>query len=206
MGQTVGQFIIETTIMDILAPTTIIGLKMKLMVHKEEKSIVMLIMISVKKETTMKKESLYSIKSKCDVCNKTIFIDEFGNGKACPNCGWIQSEESFQHPNIAGILNIPSLNNAINQFKAGKSATLANFNDFIETYKNYGEVEFTYQNIRYGVLFDDKTKKHTLLNIKTSEKQYFEDIAAFVKNAKIDNILLKDLWEFVTNTDFLQEI
>ena len=68
---------------------------------------------------------------KCDVCQNDVLIDSFGNGDECIICGWRQSEESFDHPDIAGIRNIPSLNNAIKQFKEGKSAIVANFNDFI---------------------------------------------------------------------------
>ncbi len=97
------------------------------------------------------------------------------------------------------------MNNAIKQYNNGKSATLANFNDFIETYNNYGEVEFTLNNTRYGVLYDDDNKKIALLNIQTNEKQLFNDIYDFEQNAKINGKLLKDLWDNVTNTDFLQE-
>lgn len=142
---------------------------------------------------------------KCDVCKNLIEIDQYGNGASCPNCGWLQSEEAYQHPNVPGIRNIPSLNNAIRQYNNGHSATLANFNDFIETYNNYGEVEFTLNNTRFGVLYDDVNKKIELLNIQTKEKQLYVSIDDFMQNAKINGILLKDLWDNVTATDFLQE-
>ena len=150
----------------------------------------------------MKKEIKRMVK--CDVCKNMIEIDQYGNGE-CQNCGWLQSEESYQHPNVPGIRNIPSLNNAIKQYNNGESATLANFNDFIETYNNYGEVEFTLNNIRYGILYDDVTNKIELLNIKTNEKQLFNSIDDFILNAQINGMLLKDIWGNVTNTDFLQE-
>lgn len=143
--------------------------------------------------------------AKCDVCKNMLKIDQYGNSNACPNCGWLQSEEAYQHPNVAGIRNIPSLNNAIKQYNSGKPSTLANFDDFLETYQNYGEVEFTLNNIRYGVLYDDANKKIELLNIQTNEKQLFNDIYDFKQNAKINEKLLKDLWDNVTATDFLQE-
>ena len=132
-------------------------------------------------------------------------IDQYGNSNACPNCGWLQSEEAYQHPNVAGIRNIPSLNNAIKQYNSGKPATLANFDDFIETYQNYGEVEFTLNNTRFGVLYDDNNKKIASLNIQTNEKQLFENINDFKQNSKINGKPLKDLWDNVTATDFLQE-
>ena len=142
---------------------------------------------------------------KCDVCQNDVLIDSFGNGDECIICGWRQSEESFDHPDIAGIRNIPSLNNAIKQFKEGKSAIVANFNDFIMAFKNYGELEFTYNNVRYGILFDDATNKIVLLNISDKQKQYFESIDDFEQNANIDGVHLKVLWNSVTNTDFLQD-
>ncbi len=143
--------------------------------------------------------------SKCNVCGSNIKISEYGNGDACPNCGWRLSEESFQHPDIAGKRNIPSLNNAQKQFKEGKSAVLSNFDDFIEAYKHYGEVEFTYRNNRYGILYNDFEKCDMLLNINTHEEQLYQSIDDLAEKANIDGILLKDLWKDVTNTDFLQE-
>ncbi len=151
----------------------------------------------------VKYPSLKNKISKCDVCGNKILICQFGNGDECPTCGWRQSEESFQHPDIAGIRNIPSLNNAQKQFKEGKSAVLANFDDFIQAYKHYGEVEFTYRNNRYGILYNDFKKCDMLLNINTHEEQSYQSIDDLAEKANIDGILLKDLWKDVTNTDFL---
>ncbi len=152
----------------------------------------------------MYKVQEYNIKSKCPVCGNIIFIDNYGNGNRCSTCGWKQSEESFDHPNTAGIRNIPTLNNAIKQYKNGESAVLANFEDFIDALKNYGELEFTYNNTRFGVLFDDKSNNIILLDIENNQKQYYSDIDNFAQNANINQINLKLLWDKVTNTDFLQ--
>ena len=148
-------------------------------------------------------KKLYNKNVKCDVCKNIIVIDNYGNG-ICQNCGWRQSEESFRHPNVAGIRNIPSLNNAIEQYRKGNSALLANFDDFVNAYKNYGEVEFTLNQIRYGVMFDDNKKKIALLNIHIGETQFYNNIDDFIHNAKLNGFLLSDIWENVTNTDFLQ--
>ena len=145
-----------------------------------------------------------NIQAKCDVCENDILIDEYGNGDKCPICGWRQSEESFYHKDVAGIRNIPCLNNAVKQYKEGKSAILANFSDFVMAYKNYGEVEFTLNNTRYGVYFDDKYKKVAMENLRDNVIQYFESIEDFADNAKINGVNLKFLWKFVTDTDFLQ--
>lgn len=134
-----------------------------------------------------------------------ILVDNYGNGDDCPICGWRQSEESFNHPSTAGIRNIPTLNNAIKQYKEGKSAVLANFEDFISALDNYGELEFTYGSTRFGVFLDDKCNNIVLVNIENNQKQYYLDIGSFARTSKIDGVLLKELWKSVTNTDFLQE-
>lgn len=149
---------------------------------------------------------MYNIKTKCDVCGNQIFVDSYGNGNECPVCGWRQSEEAFDHPNVAGIRNIPTLNNAIKQYKMGNSAILANFDDFIYALKSYGELEFIYNNTRFGVLFDDKSNNIILINIENNQKQYYPDIDNFARNSEIGGTSLKALWKDVTNTDFLQEI
>lgn len=148
---------------------------------------------------------IYKIQTKCDVCGNGITVDNYGNGSECPVCGWRQSEESFNHPDVAGIRNIPTLNNAKRQFREGKSVTLANFEDFISAFDNYGELEFTYDCLRFGVLFDDESCRVVLMNLENNQKQYFLDVDSFARTSKINGVLLKDLWNNVTNTDFLQE-
>jgi hypothetical protein len=141
--------------------------------------------------------------TKCDVCGFLIWLDEYGNGDDCPNCGWRQTEESADHPDRAGIRNIPSLNSAKKQYREGKSAILANFQDFVRAWESYGELEFTYKKTVYGVcahrgtiiLFESKSSK---------EVGVFKDTNEFKEKANIDGVLLKDLWHNVTNTDFLQ--
>ena len=139
---------------------------------------------------------------KCNVCGQPIWIDQYGNGDECQNCGWRQSEESADHPNVAGILNIPSLNSARKLYKQGKPL-IADFNDFIEAYESYGELEFTYKQIRYGIW---EEKGAIVLHERETGKTIglYKNIDDFKNNSKINGILLKDLWAFVENTDFLQ--
>lgn len=110
----------------------------------------------------------------------------------------------FFNPNIAGIRNIPSLNSAKQQYSQGASAVLANFDDFVSALSSYGEVEFTYKNVRFGVLFDDESKRLMLINIKTNQKQFYANLDDFANNAALDGTKLSELWGGVTNTDFLQ--
>lgn len=51
----------------------------------------------------------------------------------------------------------------------------------IEAYKHYGEVEFTYRNNRYGILYNDFEKCDMLLNINTHEEQLYQSIDDLAK-------------------------
>lgn len=139
---------------------------------------------------------------KCDVCGQPIWVDQYGNGDECLNCGWRQSEEASDHPYRAGVRNIPSLNSARELYRQGKPF-IADFTDFIEACESYGEVEFTYKQIRYGVWGEKGLiELHERVTGKTIG--LYKNIEDLKNNAKINGILLKDLWDLVENTDFLQ--
>lgn len=153
----------------------------------------------------MKKESAYKkIKqANCDVCGNSVWLDQYGNGDECPVCGWRQSEESAAHPDGAGIMNIPSLNSARELYRQGKRL-VANFDDFIEAYKRYGELEFTYKGVVYGVYAPRGTIILFESYRSSNDIGHYKNIEDFRNNASINGVLLKDLWSDVENTDFLQ--
>jgi len=143
-------------------------------------------------------------KSKCDVCNFPIWLDKFGNGDDCPNCGWRQTEESVDYPDRTGVRNIPSLNSARKLYAEGKNPLLADFNDFIDAWEGYGELEFTYNGIVYG-LYAPKAIITLFESISDGKiVGQFRSLDEFREKANINGVLLKDLWHNVTNTDFLQ--
>ncbi len=152
----------------------------------------------------MKKNDAYkkNKQAKCDVCKQPVSLDQYGNGNACPNCGWRQTEDSANNPDMAGIMNISSLNNARELYKQGRRL-VASFDDFIAAYKHYGELEFTYNNIVYGVF---APKGIIILFERQSGKEigHFQNIEEFRRKANINGLLLEDIWYKVENTDFLQ--
>ncbi len=148
----------------------------------------------------MNKDNLDKKEARCDVCRQPVWLDQYGNGEKCANCGWHQSEESVNHPDRAGILNIPSLNSARKLYKQGK-ALIADLDDFINAYKYYGEMEFTYNDIVYGV-FAPKGTVILFESVSGKEIGYFQNIEEFRLKAKINGIFLKELWQDVQNTDF----
>jgi hypothetical protein len=141
----------------------------------------------------------------CDVCGKPIMLDQYGNGDDCENCGWRQCEESADHPDWPGIRNIPSLSSARELYKTGKSPLIASFEDFLGAYEAYGELEFTYKGITYGIMWGDEEKKHLLFECAVyKELGRYTTIDDIKNKASINGVLLRDLWKDVTSTDFLQ--
>lgn len=78
------------------------------------------------------------------VCNCAIFVDSNGNGNECPNCSWAKNALSKEYPDRVICSNLISLNKAIRLYKECKPFTL-DYDDFIDGYNFYGEMEFTYQ-------------------------------------------------------------
>ena len=82
-------------------------------------------------------------------------------------------------------------------YKDGKPFA-PDINDFISAFNFYGEMEFTLSGrdlwrrgvANVGVEFS---------NLKTGDCQIFENIEEFRQKAKIGGVLLKDLWDKVTN-------
>lgn len=149
--------------------------------------------------------NIKNIKSKCQVCNSDVLIDQFGNG-ICYNCGWKQNIACIDFPNRTMPPNISSLNNAKFNYKKNKKIS-PSFADFIDMLRIYGEVEFTIYDVRYGAFrTEDKAGKDIIeLFIESGNViTIFKDIDDFEMNAKINGELLKDIWVSVTNVDYMQ--
>ena len=148
----------------------------------------------------------------CDVCDTINWADETGYAD-CINCGWRISNWAREEPDRAGINNIPSLNSAKKLYKEGKPL-IGTFEDFIGAFEFYGEVQFTYKNMVYGLtrfgddgvsFFESGTTEQVKLRLyEANDLGDFETVEDFMLNAKINGVLLKDLWHSVTETDFLQ--
>ena len=144
----------------------------------------------------------YILKSKCQVCGNIVYVNECGNGDACPNCSWIQSEIYEEFPDRVVCPNLIPLNKAKKLYKEGKPFT-PDFDDFISGYNFYGEMEFTYKNVVYG-LMGITNEGVEFFNTNTGECEMFKNIEEFEQKAQINGQLVKDIWNEVTNADWLQ--
>lgn len=148
----------------------------------------------------------YNIPSKCQVCGRLVMIDGGGNGEVCLNCGWIQDSASKTLPDIPTSM-IISLNKARRLYKEGKPFKV-DFDDFINAFMFYGEMEFYYNKVCYGMCWTGEGDGVRFwacdVPIKERVAIKFASPEDFSTNARIDGMLIKDLWDKVENPYYLQ--
>ena len=79
--------------------------------------------------------------------------------------------------------------------------------EFIEVLHAYGEMQFEYQGVHYAVELVEHENgkiKISLYNSQTKEVANFNDDAEFINNAKVENKLVKDIWDKTTDRYWLQ--
>ena len=150
----------------------------------------------------MYKVQEYNIKSKCPVCGNIIFIDSAGNWNKCSNCGWDHSKIHEDFPDRVMCPNLISLNKARELYKEGKPFT-PDFQDFIDGYNFYGEMEFTYKGATYG-LMGNADESVEFWGMNTDIYEVYKDIEEFEQKAQINGKLVKDIWSEVENANWLQ--
>lgn len=138
----------------------------------------------------------------CDVCGTEVYVDSIGNGDECPNCGWINCVYYEEFPDRVMCPNLISLNKAKKLYADGKPF-LPDLDDFIGGLDFYGEMEFTYQGINYGVTrVQNDAIDLWIFNGGTVE--LFKDAEEFRDKAQINGKLLKDIWQEIENANWLQ--
>ena len=140
-------------------------------------------------------------KSTCDVCGTEVLVDSIGNGDKCPKCSWIKCNDSEEFPDRVMWPNLISLNKARKLYIEGKPFS-PDIDDFIGGLDFYGEMEFTYQGINYGVTRSNGMIDFWIVNGKTVE--LFKDSIEFRNKAQINGKYLKDIWQEVKNVNWLQ--
>lgn len=150
----------------------------------------------------MYKEHEYNIKSTCPVCGNIIFVDSVGNGDKCVNCGWDHSKIHEEFPDRVMCPNLIPLTKARKLYQEGKSFT-PDFEDFIGGYNFYGEMEFTYKGITYG-LMGNANEGVEFWGMNTDKYETYKDIEEFEQKAQINGKLVKEIWHEVENANWLQ--
>ncbi len=141
----------------------------------------------------------------CEICKKTISVDIYNQGK-CPFCGWWNCFLNEENPESVAMPNVISLNRAKQYYSEDKPFE-PDLNDFLDALHCYGEMQFEFKDIYYAVEIVDYNQeevKLSLYNSQTKEIQYFNDDEDFINNAKVEDKLLKDIWEETTDRYWLQ--
>ncbi len=148
-------------------------------------------------------ESYKSIK-KCEVCDELITLI-FEEG-VCPHCDWHNGLSFMLKIDNTVTQNLISLTTARKRYTKNKSWK-PNFKEIINALLDYKEINFSFKNIYYiiDIVYDiNGALKIRLYNSKTKKNELFDNSEDFIKNAKVDDILLKDIcWDnsfkFVNN-------
>ena len=137
----------------------------------------------------------------CDVCGKVVAVNQFGYGN-CKNCGWCQDPSRIKFPDKVQYPNLLSLNKAKKLYKEGKEIK-PDLDDFLDGLFMYSEMEFFYENKKFGVVIEDGA-----INIfedgNFNNVQIFRTKADFKSKAKVNGALLKDVWCKVTKVNYMQ--
>lgn len=138
---------------------------------------------------------------KCQVCSNPVMVDDnFNTYEPCWTCGWINEGAGRDFPSMWSIANIMSLDKARQLYKQGKSLK-PDFEDFMEFYEGYGEVEFKYKKMLYGMIRADEGEGVVFWQCRVYPEDRnpveYSSIEDFKANAKIDGVLIKDLWDDV---------
>lgn len=109
--------------------------------------------------------------------------------------------QSLDSPNKAIYPNTISFNKAKTLFLQGRIIA-PSLEDFLEALELYSEMQFYYQNIRYGVILT-KGLIHLYQWNNPESDQAFGDANEFILSAKIDGILVRELWSRVENATYM---
>ena len=138
---------------------------------------------------------------KCDVCESPCLIDEYGNG-ICEKCNWNQGGSLLEKQYKVGYPNLIPLSKAKKLYQLNKDFK-PDFEDFVNDLLFYGEMEFEFNNTMYVVdRYTDKFEIHVCKVGDYENRQIFKSVNEFISKAKVNDILLKDVWKNIKNINW----
>ncbi len=139
-----------------------------------------------------------NIETKCAVCGKKYKIAKL-NLDPCPNCGWYNDLMCEEHENEVIYRNLVSLNKAKKLFAEGKPLR-PSLEDFLDALNFYGEMEFTFTTFHCALF---RTNGQIEFDLGTDETVFFNGKEDFIKNAKINGVYVRDIWDQVENPSYM---
>lgn len=144
---------------------------------------------------------------KCPICGCMIFtisgnqVDKdggWGDGSYC-QCGWTKTCYGENKPDELDYPNHMSLNKAKQRHQA-RLPLAPDYEDFIAMLKYWGEIQFFYLGIKYGVCLDKESVYIYVWNGDIVCE--YATLEEFATKANINGVLLKNLWQDVKDVDW----
>lgn len=150
----------------------------------------------------MENKNIYEpiFEKSCAVCGSKCMTDIYGQGD-CSHCNWYNNRLCEENENKVIFPNLISLNKARNLYKESKPFK-PDLNDFIEGFDMYGEMEFRYKNFDC-FLFRGNLEDEIEFGWSPENIYYFSNKEDFIKNAKIENEYVRDIWDLVENPKYM---
>lgn len=127
--------------------------------------------------------------------------DVYNQGE-CQNCGWYNNILGETNDDEVVFPNLISLNKAKKLYKDGKTFK-PDLNDFLEMLYFYGGVEFWYDGLNCCVFLRGDTNIKIEFGWSPENIYYFSDKEDFIKNAKIGEEFVRDIWDKVENPKYI---
>ncbi len=144
-------------------------------------------------------KKIEKINKLCALCGKTYKTNEL-DLLPCPYCGWYNDIMCEENPDKVIYRNLVSFNKAKILYKQGKKLT-PTIHDFLEAFEFYGEVEFKYKGFLCQL---DRSKENGIeFGWNPNNIQYFKDKEDFIKNAKIGNEYVREIWDKVEDPSYV---
>lgn len=140
-----------------------------------------------------------TIDKKCVICGNSVLTDIYGQGR-CFYCNWYNDVMDEENENEVIFPNLVSLNKAKRLYQEGKPFS-PDLNDFMEMLYFYSEVEFWYKGLNCCVTLKEDSKIE--FGWSPDNVYYFADKDDFIKNAKIGNEYIQDIWDKVENPKYI---
>ena len=142
-----------------------------------------------------------TIEKKCIICGNPILTDIYGQGR-CSHCNWYNDAMNEANEDEVIFPNIVSLNKAKRLYQEG-TPFRPDLNDFLEMLYFYSEVEFWYKGLNCCTSLIGEQDTKIEFGWSPNNVYYFKDKDDFIKNAKIGDEFVRDIWDKVENPSYM---
>lgn len=141
-----------------------------------------------------------TIEKKCVICGNSVLTDTYGQGR-CFHCNWYNDVMDEENENEVIFPNLVSFNKAKKLYQEGKPL-IPDLNDFLDGFNFYGEMQFRYKDIECELVRSNNEGGISFC-YEEGKPILFTDKDNFIKNAKIGNEFVRDIWDKVEDPSYM---